>query len=67
MGGNDQDDRLLIPYTSAMKRITGDKNLRSISVQISGQERMALASSKSPTSCASAIASPPTATPTSTS
>jgi len=43
MGGNDQDDRLIIPYSSAMKRVTGDKTLRMINVQISGQERMALA------------------------
>ncbi|MDR3404459.1 MAG: ABC transporter permease [Chthoniobacter sp.] len=40
MGGQDQDDRIVIPYTSAMKRITGDKSLRSINVQISAKERM---------------------------
>jgi putative ABC transport system permease protein len=43
LGGQDQDDRLIIPYTTAMKRLTGDKTLRSISVQISGAERMAAA------------------------
>jgi len=43
MGGQDQDDRLIIPYTSAMKRVTGDKSLRSVSIQISARERMALA------------------------
>jgi len=32
-GGNDQDDVLIIPYTSAMKRITGSTTLRSINVQ----------------------------------
>jgi putative ABC transport system permease protein len=32
-GGN-QDDRIIIPYTTAMKRITGDKYLRSVNVQI---------------------------------
>jgi putative ABC transport system permease protein len=43
LGGQDQDDRLIIPYTSAMKRVTGDKSIKSISVQISGQDRMVLA------------------------
>jgi putative ABC transport system permease protein len=43
MGGQDQDDRLIIPYTSAMKRITGDKSLKSVSLQISSQDRMSLA------------------------
>jgi putative ABC transport system permease protein len=33
VGGN-QDDRIIIPYTTAMKRITGDKYLRSVNVQI---------------------------------
>ena len=42
-GGQDQDDRLIIPYTSAMKRVTGDKHIRSVNVQISSQERMSLA------------------------
>ncbi|HSI85920.1 MAG: ABC transporter permease [Candidatus Methylacidiphilales bacterium] len=40
MGGNDQDDRLIIPYTTAMKRLTGDKYLRSINVQVNSKERM---------------------------
>src|SRR5213075_1327100 len=31
--GSDQDDVLLIPYTSAMKRVTGATTLRSINVQ----------------------------------
>src|SRR4051812_42244491 len=31
--GTDQDDILLIPYTSAMKRVTGATTLRSINVQ----------------------------------
>jgi putative ABC transport system permease protein len=43
MGGQDQDDRILIPWTSAMKRITGDKSLRSINVQVSDQDRMTMA------------------------
>jgi putative ABC transport system permease protein len=40
MGGQNQDDRLIIPYTTAMKRITGEKYLRSVNVQISGAQRM---------------------------
>jgi putative ABC transport system permease protein len=43
MGGQNQDDRLIIPYTTAMKRLTGDKYLRSINVQISSSDRMASA------------------------
>jgi putative ABC transport system permease protein len=43
MGGNDQDDRLIIPYTTAMKRLTGDRYLRIINVQVSSSERMSLA------------------------
>jgi len=31
--GNDQDDVVLVPYTSAMKRLTGTTTLRSINVQ----------------------------------
>jgi putative ABC transport system permease protein len=43
MGGQNQDDRILIPYTTAMKRVTGDKYLRSINVQIVSADRMAVA------------------------
>jgi len=39
MGGN-QDDRIIIPYTTAMKRITGDKYLRSVNVQVVSSDRM---------------------------
>lgn len=38
-GGN-QDDRIIIPYTTAMKRITGDKYLRSVNVQVASSDRM---------------------------
>jgi putative ABC transport system permease protein len=41
--GGDQDDRIIIPYTTAMKRLTGAKYLRSISVQVDGSENMAVA------------------------
>jgi len=40
-GGNDQDDVLIIPYTSAMKRITGATTLRSINVQAENADAIA--------------------------
>ena len=43
MGGQNQDDRIIIPYTTAMKRITGEKYLRSINVQIVSAARMEIA------------------------
>ena len=43
MGGANQDDRIIIPYTTAMKRITGDKYLRSVNVQIASASRMEIA------------------------
>lgn len=43
MGGQNQDDRLIVPYTTAMKRITGDRYLRSINIQIRTAERMEIA------------------------
>jgi putative ABC transport system permease protein len=43
MGGQNQDDRILIPYTTAMKRVTGDKYLRSINVQVASADRMEVA------------------------
>ena len=43
MGGQNQDDRILIPYTTAMKRVTGDKYLRSINVQVVSADRMEVA------------------------
>jgi len=43
MGGANQDDRILIPYTTAMKRITGDRYLRSVNVEIRSADRMDIA------------------------
>ena len=43
MGGQNQDDRIIIPYTTVMKRVTGDKYLRSINVQIVSADRMEVA------------------------
>ncbi len=40
MGGQNQDDRIIIPYTTAMRRITGDKYLRLINLQIVNASRM---------------------------
>jgi putative ABC transport system permease protein len=40
MGGMNQDDRIIVPYSTAMRLLTGDKYLRSINVQISGSDRM---------------------------
>jgi putative ABC transport system permease protein len=43
MGGQNQDDRIIIPYTTAMKRITGDKYLRSVNIQIGSAGRIEIA------------------------
>jgi putative ABC transport system permease protein len=43
MGGQDQDDRIVIPYTTAMKRITGDRFLRSVNVQVVSADQMEVA------------------------
>ena len=40
MGGQNQDDRIIVPYTTVMKRLTGDRYLRSVNVQIGSAERM---------------------------
>jgi putative ABC transport system permease protein len=38
--GQNQDDRLIIPYSTAMKRLTGERHLRQISIRVSSAERM---------------------------
>jgi putative ABC transport system permease protein len=43
LGGQDQDDVLFIPYTSAMRRITGDTTLRTIDVQVASDDEMSAA------------------------
>jgi putative ABC transport system permease protein len=43
MGGQNQDDRLIVPYTTVMKRLTGDRFLRSVNVQVAGSDRMEVA------------------------
>jgi putative ABC transport system permease protein len=43
VGGQNQDDRVLIPYTTAMKRITGDKYLRSVYLEIGQSDRIPVA------------------------
>jgi putative ABC transport system permease protein len=44
--GSDQDDVLIIPYTSAMKRVTGATTLRSINVQAENPDVLAGAQSQ---------------------
>src|SRR5207249_2375751 len=41
MFGQDQDDVLLVPYSSAMRRITGDTTFRSIMVQATDPRSLA--------------------------
>ena len=41
MMGQDQDDVVIIPYTSAMKRVAGWLNLRVINVQVAKQNQIA--------------------------
>jgi putative ABC transport system permease protein len=43
VGGQNQDDRVVIPYTTAMKRITGDRYLRSVYLQIGQADRIPIA------------------------
>jgi putative ABC transport system permease protein len=43
VGGQNQDDRVVIPFTTAMKRITGDKYLRSVNLEIGQSERIPIA------------------------
>ena len=35
LGNQNQDDRVVVPYTTAMRRVTGDQYLRSFQVQVS--------------------------------
>jgi putative ABC transport system permease protein len=41
MGGSDQDDVVILPYTSAMKRVMGQTTLRGISVQTAAKTDLA--------------------------
>ena len=40
IGGQNQDDRIVVPYTTAMRRITGDQYLRSFNVQVADSADM---------------------------
>jgi putative ABC transport system permease protein len=40
-GNQDQDDVILVPYTSAMKRLTGDTSFRSLNVQATSPAQVA--------------------------
>jgi putative ABC transport system permease protein len=41
--GTDQDDIVIMPYTSAMKRVTGGTTLRNINVQVADAKQMSAA------------------------
>ena len=43
VGGQNQDDRIVIPYTTAMKRITGEKYLRMVTLKIGDASRINIA------------------------
>ncbi len=43
LGGANQDDRILIPYTTAMRRLTGDKYPSIVTLQISNEIAMSSA------------------------
>ncbi len=43
MGGANQDDRIVIPYTTAMRQLTGDKYPRLLTLQIQSAEFMSTA------------------------
>jgi putative ABC transport system permease protein len=43
MGGQNQDDRIIVPYTTAMKRLTGDRYIRSVNVQVAASDRVDVA------------------------
>lgn len=43
MGGSNQDDVLIVPYTTVMKRLTGEKHIRAVNLQVSNSDRMATA------------------------
>lgn len=55
MGGQNQDDRIIIPYTTAMKRITGEKYLRRSISRSAARPVWRRPSNKSRVCCASAI------------
>ena len=58
MFGSDQDDVVIVPYTTGMKRFAGVTMLRSILVQAATAEQIERrCRTASPTCCASAIAS----------
>ena len=58
MFGSDQDDVVIVPYTSAMKRFAGVTTLRSINVQAATRRPDdGGAEAPSPTCCASVTAS----------
>ena len=40
LGGDNQDDRLVLPYTTVMKRLTGEKTVKLLNIKITSADRM---------------------------
>lgn len=40
VGGHNQDDRVVVPFTTAMRRITGDRFLRSVCIEVASPGEM---------------------------
>jgi putative ABC transport system permease protein len=57
LGGQNQDDQIIVPFSTAMKRLTGDKYLRTVTLEVRDSAHMDIAASlriRSPGCCASA-------------
>ena len=40
LGNNNQDDRIVLPYTTVMKRLTGEKSVKLLNIRINDASRM---------------------------
>ena len=40
LGNNNQDDRIVLPYTTVMKRLTGEKSVKLLNIKINDASRM---------------------------
>jgi putative ABC transport system permease protein len=43
LGGQNQDDQIIIPFSTAMKRLTGDKYLRTVTLEVRDAAHMGIA------------------------